>query len=553
MAQAQEIRLSSLDNGPGLLPFKLGTTRLISHFHTFLQDVDIEMMLNQVHTLQSNLSNVANIIADTNLVFFKYQINHLLSKLDEVIIQIDTFLPNRVKRGLLNPLGSLIKEITGNLDHNDAIRFENAIQILNKNEQNISDSFSKHITLSKEMSAQQFKILNDLRSNQLKLKSALADVINLTITDTERNNKYAEIGHSIFIINDNVQDLTYEISRLENILAFSRTKSMHHSVLSLKLLQHMIHELRKKYLSDEIISLETRSYYDIINLGTYFSDKRLVLVLKFPIIFTDIFELYRLCPTPNKLNEIILPSYPFIASNSKEYVYIEAECPKVSTWYMCEPKIGHQLRERRDCIHHLINTQEIDETCSPTPVSLSKEALTELDSQNYIISFPRPTKVHFKCNHDQHKLVQGSYLARVPHNCMIKAPEFTIVNTEDKILGQPIELTDMPWPISTRKISHPKFNLTTIDLTNLHNIQKQLATEEPMTVEKIDASLYHTTIPLYVIAILSAFVLSITYMVRKRAHKRRDAMKRESSTQADIQLNEQQDKRDAAFALNICK
>lgn len=346
------------------------------------------------------------------------------------------------------------------------------------------------------MTTQQAHILGDIKNNQENLQKVLSAIGNSTASDNERNMRYANLVHFFVVFGDKVQDLCNEIDRLENILAFSRTNSMHHSVLSVKQLQDLISKLQNYYEPEEIISLDIRYFYDIISLGTYFADTRLVIVLKFPIFSVKSFDLFKLCPIPNKNNDIILPSYPFMASNSHEYVYIEAECPKVNAWYICKQNIGHQLRTQRDCIHRLIYLQEIDETCQPTPISLSKEALTELDSQNYILSFPRPTKIQLICNQEQHQLLEGSYLARIPHNCRIKAPEFTIVNIEDKVQGLPIELMDIPWPTIARKHPRVKFNLTTIELSKLHNIQAQLATEDPITIQTIDTSIYHTTIPL---------------------------------------------------------
>lgn len=530
----------------------MGTSKIISHHHTFLQDIDIEAIENKIIALKSQLSNVAFAITESS-PSFSHQIQYICGKLDKALTQIETFLPTRAKRGLLNPLGTLIKDITGNLDHDDAVRFENAIQVLNNNEKRIADTFNKHITLYKEMTIEQTHIFNDLKTNQDKLEKALSIVFNYTVSENERNKKHMNLVNYFAIFGEKVQDLSNEIDRLEDILAFSRTKSMHHSVLSVSQLQDLINTLKMYYKPAEIISLEIRYYYNIISLGTYFTGKRLVIVLKFPIISTQSFDLYRLCPFPNKDNQVIIPPYPFMASNSFEYVYMEAECPKVNAWYICEQIIGHQLRNQRDCIHRLIHLQEIDESCQPTPISLYKEALTELDDQNYIISFPKRTRVQLICGQEQHRQLEGSYLARVPHNCRIKTPEFTVVNIEDKVKGSPIELIDMPWPTHIKNQPKIKFNFTSIDLAKLQNIQNQIATD-PVTVDTANAYLYHTTIPLYVIILFGALALTTIYIVRRR--KKYNVNKKcESSTQADIELSvlKPENNRAAAFALDVGK
>ena len=239
-----------------------------------------------------------------------------------------------------------------------------------------------------------------------------------------------------------------------------------------------------------------------------------------------------------------------MASNPQEYVYIEAECPKITDFYLCEQKIGHQIRTQTDCIHKLIHSQEIDGTCNTTSVLLAKEALMELDSQNYIISFPRPTKVQMICNQEQHQMLNGSFLANIPHNCRIKAPEFTLVNIEDKVQGLPIELINIPWPSSTEKHMKINFNLTTVELANLHNIQKQITMQEPIALEEVEDSIYHTTIPLYIIALLSTLALVSYYIYyRKNKISKQRLTKCETSTQADLEL----EIRRATFAVDVGK
>lgn len=61
----EEIQLESLDHGPGILPFKLGPTRIISYYHTFLQDIDLNLIdwhISNLHTQLENLNNYLTIV-----------------------------------------------------------------------------------------------------------------------------------------------------------------------------------------------------------------------------------------------------------------------------------------------------------------------------------------------------------------------------------------------------------------------------------------------------------------------------------------------------------
>lgn len=544
---AQDIRLDSLDNGPGILPFNLGATKIISHFHTFLQDIDLGKIESHVNTVKAQLADATYKLSHRDSTLFNYQIKHLYAKLDRVLMQLDTFRPTRIKRGLINPIGTIIKSISGNLDNDDALKFENALHVLNRNDLTLSQSFNKHITLYKEMTIQQNQIISNLSINQRKLEKALTYVMNMTNNDNERIIHYAHLVQLFAILTENVQELLSEINRIENVLAFSRNKSVHHSILSVTDLKNMISQLKRIYNSDEIIEVDIRNYYEILSLASFFTESAVVVVVKFPITFSTEYQLYELCPVPNKNSLIIVPSAPYIASNSQDFVYIEAECPKVNSWHLCEQKIVHQIISKPDCIQKLIQSQEIDATCKTTPISLTKEALIELDSYHYIITFPNSTKVKLSCGKERYQMLQGSFLVTVPQGCKIKTPELSIINLDNKLAGQPLELMALPHYELLAKTR--SFNLKTTDLGSLRKIQNQISMQDEIQVESLDTiGIYHTTIPFYALILFGAGALSVLYIIRR--HRR--AAKLNITTQTNTELTEE-DRRAATFGVKVTK
>lgn len=527
--QVTSIQLDSLADGPGILPFKLDQTKIISQYHTFLQDINIDEIQQKLDAVKSELNTAINKVSNRDFMLFKQQALHLFKKMEYISSQLETFEPKRVKRGIFNPLGTLIKSISGNLDNEDALRFENAIKILNENDQKLSNDFNKHISLYKNLTIQQTLALDSLSKNQIKLEKIINYMVNVSSSDKDYVTKYVQYFQIFTVISEDIQSLGYEITRLENIVAFSRTNSMHHSILGISDVENILSKLKSYYGAEHVLDIDIRYYYELIRLGTYYVDQRLVIVLKFPIMSASTYDLYRLCPVPNNQSQIILPPFPFMATNSQEYVYIEGECPKISKWHICEHKVSHQTRSSSpgDCIYNLIHHREPDETCQPITISLHKEALLGLDSQHYIISFPRPTKIQMSCDREESKLLQGSYFVTIPQNCNIKTPEFKIVNVNDIVRGHAIEIMIPP------KVSQPdvrkttsSYNLTSIDLNKLHSIQNQVMREDPTLLHSSDssASLYHTTIPTYGIMLFGAAALIIAYYIKKKQQCHRFAI-----------------------------
>lgn len=553
------IRLDDLSDGPGILPFKLGSTKIISHDHTFLQEIDIDMISRQIDILQVQLTDLSNKLSNKNYSIFRHQILHLFNKLNKTALELETFEPRRAKRGLFNPLGSFIKSISGNLDNEDALRFENALNILQNNDQDISLKFNKHISLYKEMTLQQTQILNNLTSNQGKLYKAINLISSTVLSDKDLILQFSQISQLFSIVSENVQELSFEINRISNIIAFSRTNVMHHSILSVGNLRSMLSKLKELYNPSSLLNLDIRFYYDLISLGSYFIDKKIVIVLKFPIMSLQSYDLYKLCPVPNKKSEVILPPFPYMASNSQEFAYMEAECPKIDTWYICKQQLGHQIRTHSDCVFNLIYHQHTAD-CHPTSISLLKEALLELDSQHYVLSLPSEIRIKSSCRQENYEILKGSYLATIPRNCSIRTPEFTIVNSDDKSRGQPVEIMTFPESIpmsADSKKQLPHYNFTTTDLNKLHNIQHQVLMDPPVDINSENlSSLYHTTIPTYVIVLLSALALfSLAYYMKRQLNRKQivSLQSQEIEMASAVSTASTADKKAATFALNLRK
>lgn len=455
-----------------------------------------------------------------------------------------------MKRGLIDPLGTLIKSISGNLDFNDAIKYDNAIKILQNNDEILSKNFNRHISLCKKWIVEQNQTLSTLIRNQNKLNKALLTLSNSTLTNNDKLINYAHLNQLFNIITDNANDLYTEMLRIENILAYSKINNVHHSILSIASMKDIIENLHKIYDSEQILHLNLRDYYTCIRIGSYFSGNKLVVVLRVPIIYKSTFDLYKLCPLPNKNQEILVPPYPLIATNSLEHVYMEAECPKSGDWYICEQRLSHQIRTDQDCIQKLIHTQEVDETCKSTPISLSKEALLELDDQHYAVSFPKPTKVEIKCQQEQYVILKGSYVATVPQYCSMKTQLFTIINSNNKVRGQPLKIMYIPQKKIPTKNSEDRtgvLKMNSINLSNLEKIEQQLAIEKPIQIDRIQSTnFYHTSIPLYLLTLSGAGALAF---ILYRRHRAATVAAR---TNASVQTEEQNVTTFAVDSANSC-
>ncbi|XP_013135361.1 PREDICTED: uncharacterized protein LOC106100847 [Papilio polytes] len=289
-----------------------------------LSDIEdrTDTIKTQLRTFQTQLDNETYLLYET-------QINYLTNKLDKVTDQLKSLKPSRAKRGLVNGFGSIIKSITGNLDYSDALKYDHAIKTLQDSQTIVVIDFNNHISISKEWMSRHNLILIELANNQRKINDTLQIILDQNAYRDSSLIKYAKFAQLLEIIGENIDDLLTELLRIENTLAFIRASSAHHSMLDIIILRSMIDKLRKIYNKEQILGLELREYYDVIKTASYYTEDRIVIVFRFPIVSLDIYNLYRLSIVPNKHNQALIPFHPYIATGEKKSCVHRGRTPEV--------------------------------------------------------------------------------------------------------------------------------------------------------------------------------------------------------------------------------
>lgn len=509
--RGQDVTIESLDNGPGLLPFKLGPAKVVSHYHSFLNYIDLDNIQTQIKLVKAQISNLTLLLNNKTSALFEPHIQHLNTKLEKIFNMLLTFEPRRVKRGLINGLGSIIKGISGNLDYTDAIKYDKAIQALQNNEKRLETELNNHVSLNKEWISHSSKIIESIIVNQDKMNRVLNNILERTNEKLIDSVKYAHLAQHLLILGDNIEDLSDELYRLEYTLAFISASGNPHSVVSLVELRNMLIRVKNLYLKDEVLDIDYRDYYEIIKLGYFYVGNQIIIVVKVPIAFPTTYEFYKLCPVPNKNYEVLIPTLPFIAISGKDSRYMEAECPKANTWFLCNSNSNYGLPRTPDCIQQLIFHQELNQSCKRTAVILKTEALQELDDKHHILNFPTPTKVKISCGQDEYRILKGSYLVVIPLNCQLVTPGFTILNSHDRIRGHVVKMLEMPQDDESRQIENPSpVILNSASLETLHSINSKISLQSPLHLESAsDQVLYHTTIPMYIILTIAGVIATV--------------------------------------------
>lgn len=474
---------------------------LITHYHSFLQSIDlhdieinIQLVYSQLDTIKSQLHG-----KDTKFLY-ESQLNYLSTKIDKASTELRNLQPNRPKRGIVDGLGSIIKSISGNLDYTDALKYDHAISILNNNQDKLVNELSSRISLNKDWMTHHTQILSQIIDNQSKINNTIQLILKSSNYGEDIYIRLTKLNQLLTITGENIDDLLLELRRIENIIAFTRASSTHHSMIGIDSLSSIVAKLRTLYNKEQILDIELREFYDVILPSSYYSGTRLVLVLKIPIVTSDRYNLYKLSILPNKNNQIIIPPSPYIATNDETFVYIEAECPKLKAHYLCEEKFNRQILSQPDCIRKLLTEQSVDTTCKKMSIILTREAMEKLDDKYYALVLPEPTKVQLYCgSKEDHTVLKGSYLATIPRHCHLRTRKFMIMNEENHLIGQPIKISQFTNETAPTA-SAASLHLNTINLAELHRSEDKILYQPPLQLDDVtDSTLYHTTLPFYIL------------------------------------------------------
>lgn len=131
-----------MDNNLGLIPLRLGTARIEEYSYKMIHYYDLTSIISEIEKLQRKSRYIIKVVCTNKN--YSWDVSNDMKVLEyieeKVEYKILNILPHqkRVRRGLINGLGSIFKSISGNLDAEDGERYENSIINLQKNQERIS-------------------------------------------------------------------------------------------------------------------------------------------------------------------------------------------------------------------------------------------------------------------------------------------------------------------------------------------------------------------------------------------------------------------------------
>lgn len=475
------LTLNPIDNTNGIILLKQGqilkqvdTFRLACVYNiSYLHETTIKIIAFYASTKAAENKEDANRA-------YKDQIDNSLELIGKKIAFIAPH--HRFKRGLINGLGSIVKTITGNLDHEDAMKFETEISNLRNSARNLNTAQKQTIFIAKhamEEFSKQFRLLDD---NQKKIGAMLrnADLSNnLVISRLHFLDLYIQIDFSLQLVLD-------KLVILEDAMTFAQLEIMHPSIIPpLSLINELV-AIQKTNQFRPVHNINIENIHSIeksISVKAYSTDHTLTFILDIPSIDSNLYDLIHLYSIPDKQNLTIIPKAKYLVLGANEYSYLDEDCKKITQdVQLCTSLNTQPIEKSEDCIMALIKQENTN--CTRAKMNLKQGKIQKLEDNKWLIIPTREAIMKTRCGRtSEYKKLTGIYIASITGDCQLNIFNQTLktnINTVtvDEIIPLPSKTNLMP-----EEEVHFNLHLEDMSLDGIHELMDRAENIQQPTID----------------------------------------------------------------------
>ena len=473
-----KITIDPIDNTHGILLFKEG--QILKQNDTFnlactYNITHLQFTFKELISLYASTKNAeVNTSSERIQKAYRDQIEYKLDLINKKLLFLNP--TSRVKRGILNGLGSVVKVITGNLDDNDAIRFENEINKIRSSVNSIQN-FQRHsITLANSTINEFSDQLSKINENQHRLTFLLRNITfhsNIFINQLHFLEIYVQLGFSL-------QSILDRLMLLEDAMTFSKLGVMHPSILSPRNLILELLNLQRIYsfkTVTEINIIDINKIEQSITVKAYSTEHFLTFILEIPSIAPEIYDYVHLYSIPDKYNLTIIPQSKFLVLGNEGYAYLSEGCRKISEgMQLCKSLEIKSIENSEDCIIALIKHQRAN--CTQARIHFKLGKLQKVSEMSWLAVLQDTEVIRTQCGlKTGYQRISGIVLITITDDCIVQ-----VMNTTLRTHIKTISINEViPLPkVNSLFINEVRYeiHLEDISLDSIHQLANSIQTLE---------------------------------------------------------------------------
>ena len=508
----------------GLFPLKLGEASIINNKWKLIAQYDLAPIINitqQRYIGNTNETSLSILLQEKEMQIEAY-LRQLLTK------------NSRRKRGLLNVAGSLIKAITGNLDQEDAIKYDHILEQLEKSQENLETIVHKQVTLSKATINEFSKKISSIVKNQ---ESLIKNIETLKLGQEKLANEIqlSSIIYQKLFLTESINDM---LLTLVDAVTFAKLNRLHPSILNyevfIKDLQNFQQHLNpeNKFLFEP--SMENiHLFEDVVSVKAYTKASTIIFIIEVPLVLSEKFDYYQLFPLPikNENNEFyfLKPENTYLAISKQNFVTQSTPCREVTTnRYLCETSYIQDISNSSPCEVQLISYSQKYDNCYHYKQNLTKPWINKIQKNSWLLIVPSEQRLVKKCKNEEITNIIGTWIVSIPAGCFVSIAQHTLTSYTEGNLPTRIKLPNLEFSNKKTKTTNIniKFqNFTPIYEGNLDKLTENLFNiENDLSILQTQQGYYHPLskwIILVYICIIVGFATLSTIAIPKWMHSRR--------------------------------
>lgn len=434
----------------------------------------------------------------------EYRVDTIESKLVYLGLETVGFrLGYRYKRGLIDGLGTVVKAITGNLDQDDATKFDNEIKSIQASINNNRANQRKTISIVQDFMKNYEINLKHIKDNQEKIYRAI-DRYSTQETEFETNYLTTSIFNNIA---SSLQQLYDRLDTLENALTFAHLEKMHPSIIDPSYLIEELNNIQNEITGNLAFAPNLNNiqlWEKAIIVKAYSTNETINFILDIPIVAEQPYNLLHLYSIPNNNNTILIPKNPLLVLGNNEFAYPHEPCTKiVEDEVICKHLEWNTLLHSDDCLAQLIQHQE-PHNCTYATATFENNIIQQIKDNSWIVIMKQEEVIKTTCGNDvQYQRNKGVFLITTDNNCKVQVMDRTLTTHQRYINVK--ETIPLPRAHQTPKVLPMKIKLENIELDNL---KKAIQQSEEVESSIIDPVIITNTpswssISLYIIIIVT--------------------------------------------------
>lgn len=275
-------------NNKGLKTLEIAEVRIITLYKKLIDLIELQDLKSNLENINISINWLEEFISIPNNLP-KTMINIARQRYIQLEKDLKSILPitlERPKRGIFNPLGTLIKSITGNLDHNDFVYLKNAIIKLDNDSYTIHEQFQEQIKLNQDMINRFENITQFIDKTMLAMRHNIAVDAQKTNLSVWTNHRIQDYG---LTLDFNINLMKDQINKIHEIITFAKIKVISTHILD----NHELYDINQHLINNSIHLKSEEQIYSLLEIQAYYNDTNLIIIIQVPEFYKESLTYYQ--------------------------------------------------------------------------------------------------------------------------------------------------------------------------------------------------------------------------------------------------------------------